>query len=87
MDTDFIKFMFPPILACVWGAGLAIWIRGLGEISNIMRNNSLVGGLMAANTCTALGYVLLRVPSPTAELYVSHTACLFYAGMIIGAFI
>lgn len=72
------------LLAGIWGVGLGIWIHGLREISNIMRNNSLLGGLMAAHI--AVGYVFFRVPSPTAEAYMAYTAWLAYAGMIIGIF-
>lgn len=79
-----MKIIFTFIATTIlWGGGLVVWIISLGHISHAIRNRSILGGLLLANS--SLGYVLLIVPSPTFATYVTYGFWPYYVGLVIGA--
>lgn len=80
------SMLFIPIsvtLAGVWVIGLDLWVTHFGVVSMIQRNNSLIGGIVAAN----IGMVwtrLRKVPETTVLDYITNSFWSTYLGMVIG---
>lgn len=71
-------------LGFLWGKfGMKQWLSQLYDISPLMRNNSMIGGLVASTV--GLIYVLLTIPSPSLQTYAAYTLWPTYVGLIIGA--
>ncbi|KAH8705441.1 hypothetical protein BGW36DRAFT_13507 [Talaromyces proteolyticus] len=70
----------------LWIAGLFAWVENLNKISAVLRNNSLIGGLAAAN----IGIVytmLMSFPATSFRHYVIYTLWPTHVGLVIGALI
>jgi hypothetical protein len=77
--------VFFPVISAIWATGLCFWIEHLTYVSVIQRNNSLIGGIGAANV--GLVWTSLWKPSATMNTYLAYTLWPAYLGLIFGALI
>lgn len=65
-----------------WAVGLNMWMTYLGQVSVTLRNNSVLGGLFAANA--GLAYTVLWNSSASLHEYLAYACWPTYLGMILG---